>query len=381
MSKRIPGLYKRGTQGIWHIDKCVKGYGRLHESTGSSELEEAERYLIRRLEEMRKASVYGIRPERTFRQAATKFLLDYQHKRSIGRYAQSLKILDPVIGDLPLRQVHQGTLEQFVRQRREQGMRANTINRDLAVVRRILTLAARLWRDEHGLTWLETAPLLQLIDCDDARKPYPLSWDEQVKLFERLPEHLREMALFKVNTGTREQEVTGLRWNWEVSIPELKTSVFVIPGEGVKNGEDRLVVMNAQARAVINRQRGKSSEYVFTYSKGQPVDRINTKAWRRAREEAGLSQVRVHDLKHTFGRRLRAKGVSHETRQVLLGHKNGHITTHYSAVEIEELIDAVEKVSWSDGPAPTLTLIHTEKSRKSPAMGEEGEPENGLKSR
>ena len=69
-------------------------------------------------------------------------------------------------------------------------------------------------------------------------------------------------------------------------------------------------MMNAEARAVINRQRGKSSEYVFTYSKGKPIDRINTKAWRRAREEAGLPQVRVHDLKHTFGRRLRAKGVS-----------------------------------------------------------------------
>jgi len=113
MSKRIPGLYKRGTQGIWHIDKCVRGYSRLHESTGTSELAEAERYLIRRLEEMRKASVYAIRVERSFRQAATKFLLDYQHKRSIGRYAQSLKILDPHIGDLPLRRVHQGTLEAF----------------------------------------------------------------------------------------------------------------------------------------------------------------------------------------------------------------------------------------------------------------------------
>ncbi len=75
------------------------------------------------------------------------------------------------------------------------------------------------------------------------------------------------------------------------------------------------MVMNAEARAVINRQRGRNPEYVFTYSKGRPVDRINTKAWRRAREEAGLPQVRVHDLKHTFGRRLRAKGVSHKTRR------------------------------------------------------------------
>jgi integrase len=159
-----------------------------------------------------------------------------------------------------------------------------------------------------------------------------------------------------------------LRWNGEVSIPELKTSVFVIPGGGVKNGEDRLV-MNAEARAVINRQRGRNPEYVFTCPKGQPVDRINTRAWRRARKEAGLPQVRVDDVKHTFGRRLRAKGVSHETRQVLLGHKNGQITARYSAAEIGELTEAVETVSWSGSSAPTLTLIVSENSRKSPAIG------------
>ena len=45
-----------------------------------------------------------------------------------------------------------------------------------------------------------------------------------------------------------------------------------------------------------------------------------------------------HDLKHTFGRRLRAARVSFETRQVLPGHRNGSITTHYSAAEIGELI-------------------------------------------
>lgn len=109
-----------------------------------------------------------------------------------------------------------------------------------------LILAARLWRDESGLTWLETAPLLQMLECDDARKPYPLSWDEQARLFARLPGHLRDMALFKVNTGTREQEVVGLRWEWEVPIPELQTSVFVVPGDGVKKGEDRLVVLNCR---------------------------------------------------------------------------------------------------------------------------------------
>ena len=38
------------------------------------------------------------------------------------------------------------------------------------------------------------------------------------------------MALFKVNTGCRDQEVCGLRWEWEVAVPELETTVFLIPG-------------------------------------------------------------------------------------------------------------------------------------------------------
>ena len=65
------------------------------------------------------------------------------------------------------------------------------------------------------------------------------------------------MALFKMNTGCREQEVCGLRWDYEVKVPELDTSVFIIPGERVKNGDERLVVLNRVARSVIEDQGGK----------------------------------------------------------------------------------------------------------------------------
>ena len=47
-----PGLYKR--DGIWHIDKRIKGHGRLCESTGTGEREEAERYLRLKLTEIGK---------------------------------------------------------------------------------------------------------------------------------------------------------------------------------------------------------------------------------------------------------------------------------------------------------------------------------------
>ena len=74
------------------------------------------------------------------------------------------------------------------------------------------------------------------------------------------------MALSKVNTGCRDAEVCGLRWEWEVEVPELETSVFVIPGDRVKNGADRLVVLNSVARSIIDEQRGLHPEYVFVYS-------------------------------------------------------------------------------------------------------------------
>ena len=75
-------------------------------------------------------------------------------------------------------------------------------------------------------------------------------------------------------------------------------------------------------------------------------------------ELSAFSRVRVHDLKHTFGRRLRAASVALETRKVLLGHRSNDITTHYSAVELTELIQAVEKVSENkSGIIPPLTLL------------------------
>lgn len=172
--------------------------------------------------------------------------------------------------------------------------------------------------DETGLTWLERPPKITLLPVTDARKPYPLSWDEQIRLFRDLPDHLARMALFKVNTGCREQKVCRLRWDWEIEVPELDTSVFLIPADRVKNGEERLVILNSVARSVVESQRDRHREYVFTYE-GRRQQKMNNSAWRKARKRAGLPQVRVHDLKHTFGRRLRAAGVSLEDRQDLLG--------------------------------------------------------------
>jgi integrase len=220
--------------------------------------------------------------------------------------------------------------------------------------------------------------LTKLEEKKSSRKPYPMSWEEQSILFAELPGHLQTMALFKVNTGCREQEVCKLRWDWEISAPELGTSVFLISADfggrharsGVKNGDERLVVLNTVAKSIIEKQRGVSREWVFPYN-GTAMHRMNDSAWKKARVRAtklwqdqnlrpvhpGYASIRVHDLKHTFGRRLSAAGVTEEDRKSLLGHKNGSITSHYSGAELGKLIEAANMVSTTDSRGPVLTIL------------------------
>lgn len=115
--------------------------------------------------------------------------------------------------------------------------------------------------------------------------------------------------------------------------------------------------------------------YVFTY-KGGRLARMNNSAWKRARRQAGLP-ARVHDLRHTFGHRLRAAGVSFEGRQDLLGHKSDRMTTHYSAPELSQLIGAAESVC-ERRPATVLRVVtkengakvgHSNSGKKSSALG------------
>lgn len=62
-------------------------------------------------------------------------------------------------------------------------------------------------------------------------------------------------------------------------------------------------------------------------------------------------------LKHTYGRRLRAEGVNFEDRHDLLGHRSSRITTHYSAPELDLLIEASNRVCDKRGKRPELVVL------------------------
>lgn len=343
--RSYPGLVKRGD--IWHVDKSINRK-RMCKSTGTSCLEEAKLFLAKAVEDHRQATVYGVRPSRSFSEAADKFILENGHKKSIRNDKSRLKGITPWIGQVKLDKIHMGTLQPWIAARQSENVAVGTINHGLKLIRHILNLAADEWTDDYGLTWLLKAPKIRLLEDRNKRKPYPLKAAEQKRLLQALPAHLANMVLFAVHTGCRDQEICQLRWEWERTIPRLETSVFIIPGSYVKNGDDRLIILNKIARSIIEGQRGKHDEFVFTYERKyknrrsvvKNLTRMFNSAWLRARTAANLPSVRVHDLRHTFATRLRHAGVSFEDRQDLLGHRSHRITTQYSATEVAKLLDA-----------------------------------------
>ena len=377
MGQKIRGIYPE-KDGTWQVDKWYLGT-RLRQR-GFPTAGEAESWLIARLGELRAVHLHGMRPERTFDQAAAHYVTTHQDKKSLPTEIILLDSIMPFIGQLTLPQVHDGALAPYVAARKAEGRKNKTINLALGVVRRILNLAATSWRDDDGKTWLEQAPKITMLPLvGHQREPRPISWGQQRTLMPLLPDHLARMSLFTLNTGVRDDVACSLRWEWEIKVPELGCSVFDVPRQHVKGGRrSRIIVCNSVAQSIIETVRGQHPEWVFVYRRervkhtdqapAMPYRRIqtmNNTAWQNARKAAGLGDLHVHDLRHTVGMRLREAGVAESTVAEVLWHSNKTMTQHYSMAQIVELHAALEKIKADSGKwNKTLATLRQEQEER-----------------
>lgn len=353
MAKKSAGLgFDEKTQ-CWIIDKFVKGK-RIYERTkySRSERAEAERRLNYLSEQIYEQSLYGMRPKRIFRDAAVRYCMENKKLRTIDWVKDQLKRLDPYIGDEDLDKVHRDCagLQNLLAELREGDRKNATLNGYLGLVRRILNKAAYEWRDENNLTWLDKAPRIRLLATTDARAPEPINWNQQAALLKSLAPHLADISLFIINTGARSNEVMQLQWEWEVKVSA--GLAFLLPESVVKGDTvgERLLICNDVAASVVNKLRGIHPTHVFTYTERgklktpQPIIYLNNNGWRNGCKKAGVPGLHIHDLRHTFGFRLRQAGVDSQTRSELLGHSTSNITEHYSMGDLTSLYQDANKI-------------------------------------
>jgi integrase len=372
MRTRTRGIRLEGPERI--IDKQYKGE-RIFNRLGQVSQDEAESWL-----RSRQATIDAERQQllrrgaqRLFADGAAKYLIECQQRqvRTLEWIAYHVKLLLPYVGTMPMGEVCNEALEIFKQDRLAAGIKNATINRSLVVARTIMNRAARVWRDD-GKPWLPSSPLIEMMDESEQRRPpYPITWAEQVQLVTALPQHLQRPVLFALNTGARDENVCGLKWSWEVRVPELQRSVFVVPAAAFKGKRNHVLILNDAAWSIVEACRGQHSEFVFVYRRERVknfdqapvmeyrrIETMNNTGWQRARQAAGLVRVRVHDLRHTFGQRLRDAGVNEEDRALLLGHAIEGMPQHYATATVARLVDAANRVQHTVDRTTLLRVVN-----------------------
>ena len=145
------------------------------------------------------------------------------------------------------------------------------------------------------------------------------------------------LALF---TGARSGEITSIQWDhvdWQRRLIRLPDS---------KNNEPRTIHLSDSAMEVLRNIPHVGPFVVAGMKRGVPYKNL-THAWGRARKYAGLDDVRLHDLRHSYASLAAGRGVSLYTIGKLLGHKDPVSTQRYAHLAR----DAVQAVNDELGAA------------------------------
>jgi integrase len=274
---------------------------------------------------------------------AEKYLKTVEHLNTRRRYGSSKANLVSFFGEgAQLDHISTARIEQFKQQRREEGVKGSTINRDLRFLAQLLKQAERercLARSPFDLM------KFFLNESRDRRKPHILTWEEQATLLAVASPRLRALIVLGVETGMRTGEMLNLRWK-EVDL--LKDELQV--GTSKTSAGIRAVPISSHCKAELLRWRNligpEFSEWVFPNleNRRHPLQRAGRKAWANTLKKAGLSFFPIYHLRHTFASRLTAAGVSPLTIAQMLGHSSTQIVPRYAQVMDQNRLDAIKKL-------------------------------------
>jgi integrase len=223
--------------------------------------------------------------------------------------------------------IHAEGIEGFKESRLGTKVRAATVNRDLAVLRRMLKIA----KNRRLITINPFDEVEMLEERKERRQPHILSFDEERKLLSAAADHIRVLVVLILEAGLRSgKEALALKWedidiaNDSIRIRESKTHAGL-----------RSVPMSRRCKQELLNWRARLgpefSEYVFA-KPNRPQNHLRDVRcnWANALKAAGLPYFWIYDLRHTFASRLTQAGVSPIFVAQLMGHSSASILDTYA---------------------------------------------------
>lgn len=336
-------LFKRGNVwwGVWSVD----GF-RYRKSSGTANAELAREYLAKQYAESFRKFRLGETQRRTWVEATERYLEDHRHLRTVNEYAKSSDWWTQKFkqhGIVHLDQVHPDAVAkirdaEFKRPKLRGGGKrsAASVNRKIAYLRAVINAAYREYR------WFgkgEAPPLFRFIPGEVERERF-LTPSEVLRLVDALPEPFGVMAKMAVATGLRRTNILKMRWEQV----DLGQRTLTFPGEIMKNGRHLRIPLSSIAVDILRQQFGRSSEWVFPLVDGRPANEIPSKLWATATQRANLSDLRWHDLRHTWASLMRQQGLPLEVIQELGGWRDSRMVQRYSHLSIDHLQQAAGQI-------------------------------------
>lgn len=249
---------------------------------------------------------------------------------------QSLaKHLNGAFGDSSLTELSARAISEYKIRRRNEGLAANTVNNELRLLSHAFNLAIREWE------WAESNPVSRVSkEKVNNQVERWLTHEEEHRILALSPVWLREIVIFAINTGLRQDELIRLSWD---RVDLFRKTLTIL--EQKNKGKDTLPV-NGLALEVLKARyklRSIKSNLVFFNRESEPHDASNLRrSFYLYVEKAGVSKCRFHDLRHTFATRLIQAGVDLYKVQKLMRHKSPIMTQRYAHHYPESLRDGVE---------------------------------------
>jgi len=253
-----------------------------------------------------------------------------------------LKGMKEFFGDMYLDEITALKIEKYKAKRLEKGVRTSTVNRCLAIIRKMLNLAV-----EWGYLLEESKTKIKLFPEKDNLIERVLTEQEEERLLAASPVHLRPILVVALNTGMRLGEILSLQWN------QIDFRTKRIRVERTKSGRIRYVDINNQLLEELINLKGINGQRTYLFFNQRTKKPLTTvkKAFKSACAGADIKGLRFHDLRHTFATRLVERGVDLITVKELLGHHSIVITQRYTHSNSEQKRKAVEVLDQSETKA------------------------------
>jgi integrase len=333
-------LRMHGSNVLWV--KYHRNGKPIRESAHTTKVKEAEKFLRKRLGEITTGTYVGPKLERMrVSELANDLIREYRinGRKSIDDLEARWKLhLEPFFGVLRAIEVTSQLVAHYVDGRQQESAQNATINRELAALKRMFSLARQSTPPK-----VNTVPYIAMLREDNIRTSFLESKQHDSLAAETGKVGLWLRAMFEVGYtyGWRHEELLALR----VRQVNLSGGTIRLEPGTTKNREGREVSMTLPVKALLSQcVHGKGSdECVFTREDGKPV-RDFRGAWTNTCDAARVPGLLIHDLRRTAARNLRRAGVAEGVIMKIGGWKTRSVFERYAIVSQSDVRDAMTKL-------------------------------------